>query len=392
MERTDIVIAGGGIAGLSAAARLGTDGWKVILVDPAPQQGPGTPDQRTTAYLQPSIDTLTRAGAWAGLENAGAELRVMRIVDAGGVERAPRTTADFDGAETKAGRFGWNVPNARARDALLDRLAQLPNVTLRFGTRVTGYLPRLDHAVLRTDDNHRIETRLVVAADGRDSTLRRLAGIRHARWEYSQQALVFAVTHAAPHDGVSTEIHRTGGPLTLVPMPDHDGRPCSSVVWMVPGRRAIELDRLDDGGLSQQLTDETMGLFGALTIVTPRARWPIISQAAHCVQADRLALIAEAAHVMPPIGAQGLNTSLHDIETLAQQIKGSEDPGAAPGLKRYARRVLPHMLTRVGGIDLLNRAAMAEPQPLRDLRRAGLQAISRIGPLRRLAIRTGMGG
>jgi len=161
---------------------------------------------------------------------------------------------------------------------------------------------------------------------------------------------------------------------------------------MVPGRRAIELDRLDDAELSQQLTDETMGLFGTLTIVTPRARWPIISQVAHGVQADRLALIAEAAHVMPPIGAQGLNTSLHDIETLAQQIKGSGDPGAAPVLKRYERQVLPHMLTRVGGIDLLNRAAMAEPQPLRDLRRAGLQAISQIGPLRRLAIRTGMGG
>ena len=392
MKQVDILIAGGGIAGLTAAARLGCDGHSVLLVDPAPLAPPTAGDLRTTAYLQPAIATLTTAGAWDAMQPHGAELRTMRIVDAGGAERAVRDTVDFDGEETGIGHFGWNIPNTAARAALLDAIAKLPNVELWPETRVTGYVTRTDSALLSTDTGRQIAARLVVAADGRDSTLRRLAGISHKRWEYGQQALVFVVSHSKPHQGVSTEIHRTGGPLTLVPMPDVDGKPCSSVVWMVPGPRVRELNAMDEAELGAEITTETMDLFGTLKLVSPRAVWPIISQLAAELKADRLALIAEAAHVMPPIGAQGLNTSLHDIETLAGLAKEATDPGAHDLLKRYERQILPRTMLRVGGVDLLNRAAMAEPQPLRDLRRAGLKAIGSIAPLRRLAIHAGMGG
>lgn len=392
MEQTDILIAGGGIAGLSAAARLGVEGYSVTLVDPSPLTQSGSGDLRTTAFLQPAISTLTTAGAWPAMRAHGAELRVMRIVDAGGVERTPRETVDFDGAETGSGCFGWNIPNAAARAALLATIGDMPNVRLHPNSSVTGYVPRLDHAILRSDGGAVFAAKLVVAADGRDSALRRLAGIRHHRWEYGQQALVFAVTHHARHNGVSTEIHRTGGPLTLVPMPDHEGQPCSSVVWMMPGPRAVDLMERNDASLAAELTAETMGLFGPLSIVGQRARWPIISQAALGLRAERLVLIAEAAHVMPPIGAQGLNTSLHDIETLAVLLSGTADPGAKGHLRNFERRILPRTLSRIAGIDLLNRAAIAEPQPLRDLRRTGLKAIANIPPLRNLAIRTGMGG
>ncbi|MEL6999426.1 MAG: FAD-dependent monooxygenase, partial [Pseudomonadota bacterium] len=119
---------------------------------------------------------------------------------------------------------------------------------------------------------------------------------------------------------------------------------------------------------------------------------PMISQVATRLVSDRLALVAEAAHVMPPIGAQGLNTSLHDVETLAGLVHGAPDPGDRSLLAGYERRILPRTLARVGGIDILNRAAMAEFQPFRDLRRAGLTAIARIPALRRFAIRSGMGG
>lgn len=392
MEHVDILVAGGGIAGLTAAARMGRDGHQVLLVDPAPLEAPTTGDLRTTAYLQPAIATLTTAGAWQQMQAQGAELRKMRIVDAGGVERVPRDTIDFDGEETGAGAFGWNVPNVAARSALLGTLAEMPNVRIQPEARITGYVTRHEHALLRTDTGQQIAARLVIAADGRESTLRQLAGISHKRWEYGQHALVFVVTHPAPHDGISTEIHRTGGPLTLVPMPDLDGKPCSSVVWMVPGPRARDLAAMDDAMLGAEITAETMGLFSNLEVASKRAVWPIISQVARSLKADRLALIAEAAHVMPPIGAQGLNTSLHDVETLAGLVSGSDDPGADGLLQRYERQILPRTMLRVGGIDLLNRAAMAEPQPLRDLRRAGLKAISGIAPLRRLAIRAGMGG
>ena len=316
----------------------------------------------------------------------------MRLVDAGGVERTPRETADFEGQEAGHDRFGWNVANGPARTALINVLEARANVTLHFEAAVTGLTSRLSQTILRLSDGTQIAAQLVIGADGRNSGVRKLSGIDARRWDYGQKALVFCVRQTRPHQGVSTEIHRTGGPLTLVPMPDIEGRPSSSVVWMMPGREAEDLSALDDAALGRALTEATMGLFGTLTVASKRATWPIISQVAHRLTAQRTVLVAEAAHVMPPIGAQGLNTSLDDIEVLAQMIEGKEDPGAAHLLTRYEIRQHPKTVAKVMGIDILNRAARTESQPLRDLRRLGLSAISRIGPLRQLAIRAGLGG
>ncbi|WP_404426330.1 FAD-dependent oxidoreductase [Thalassospira australica] len=395
MIETDILIAGGGIAGMSAAARFAADGHKVMIVDPAPADiGEGT-DLRTTAFLQPGIETLKKAGVWDAIKPTGAELRVMRIVDAGGNEMTPRETADFDGAETTQGFFGWNVSNKAARVSLMAKLETLPNVDFRFATKVTGFIGTARYGEATLSGGETVRAKLVVAADGRNSSLRDFAGIKHRRWAYDQSALVFVVTHDKPHDNISTEIHRTGGPLTLVPMPDLDGKPCSSVVWMAPANRAEQLYNMDDATLSAEITHDTIHLFGPLKVASPRAVWPMISQVPSRLISARLALVAEAAHVVPPIGAQGLNMSLHDIETLADlmakaRLKG-DDIGATTLLKSYERKQLPKTLARVGGIDLLNRASMFEPKTLRDLRYAGLTAINRIGPLRKLAIKVGVG-
>ena len=389
MERTDIAIAGGGIAGLTAAARLASDGWSVTLVDPAPPEQSADHDLRTTAFLHPAVATLARAGAWERLQADAAHLRVMRIVDAGGHEHAPREVADFHGKEVGHEGFGWNVANTAIRSGLFEVLEKASNVTMRMGVRVEGVTTRLDCTILRLSDGTQVSAGLAIGADGRNSALRQLAGIGARRWEYDQSALVFAVRLDRPHEGVSTEIHRTGGPLTLVPMPDQNGVPHASIVWLSPRSRAAKLNGLEDAELSAVLTAETMGLHGPLTVAGPRALWPMMSLVALGLTGPRLALIAEAAHVMPPIGAQGLNTSLSDIETLATLIAEQPDPGDAALLARYQSRQLPRIMAKVAGVDLLNRASMADAQPLRDLRRAGLSLIART-PLRRLAIRAGL--
>ena len=395
MERidTEILIAGGGLAGLASAARLAATGRSVTVVDPAPAETGAGDDRRTTAILAPGVETLTRAGVWGAMAPGAAPLRTMRLVDAGGVERRPRETADFTAQELQDTPFGWNVANRPARAALLERLEALAEVRVLRGVAVTGLLARSGETVARLSDGRRIRARLALACDGRDSTLRRLAGIGVTRWDYGQTALVFPVTHPEPHEGVSTEIHRTGGPLTLVPMPDLDGRPSSSVVWMVPAARGARLAALDDAALGAELTGETMGLFGPLTVAGARGAWPIIGQIAHAMRGERLALAAEAAHVIPPIGAQGLNMSLADIECLAGLIEADRagDPGAPDLLARYEMRRWPETAARVAGVDVLNRFAQAEAQPLRDIRRLGLKAIHDLTPIRRLAMRLGMG-
>lgn len=391
---TDILVAGGGIAGLAATARFAAGGLNVLCVDPMPAEATGD-DRRTTAFLRPAIETLKTAGAWDAMAKGAAELKVMRLVDAGGRERVPRETADFRPGEMVEESFGWNVPNHDARRALVGAIDAAETAELIGGTRVEEVLGRSAHALARLSDGRTVRARLVVAADGRNSGLRQGAGMGATRWDYGQKALVFTVAHPASHEGVSTEIHRTGGPLTLVPIPDEDGEHRSSVVWMVPGARAGELAALSGDRLGAEITAETMGLFGALNVVSDPMVWPIVSQIAHRLVAERLALIAEAAHVIPPIGAQGLNMSLADVEklaTLAELRKAQGGDGGAPDLlKAYERARLPDMAARVVGVDLLNRAARVQAQPLRDLRRLGLKAIHGVGPLRRLAMRAGLG-
>ncbi|MEO0362276.1 MAG: FAD-dependent monooxygenase, partial [Pseudomonadota bacterium] len=262
--------------------------------------------------------------------------------------------------------------------------------TLRAETAVEGLLARRDEAVATLTGGETVRARLAIGADGRDSAVRRLAGIEARRWDYGQKALVLTVAHDRPHDGVSTEIHRTGGPFTLVPAPDgEDGRPRSSVVWMERAAEADRLAALETTGFEAALNARSLDALGPLTLVSDRAAWPIISLIAHRLTAPRVALIAEAAHVVPPIGAQGLNMSLGDVAAL-MAATGEGDPGRAEGLGRYQRR-WPELAARVAGVDALNRAARTDLQPLRDLRRLGLGAISRVTPVRRLAMRLGLG-
>jgi len=395
MEQTDILIAGAGVAGLAAAARLASEGFAVTLVDRAPPPAAGADaDLRTTAFLRPAVETFRRAGAWSAMGADAEAIWTMRLIDAGGARNEARETVDFDSAEVGERPFGWNVANAAARQALLTRLDAL-GVPVRAPAPVEALTARDDAAFVRLADGSALRARLVIGADGRDSGVRRLAGVSVRRWAYGQKALVFAVSHPRPHGGVSTEVHRMGGPFTLVPMPDREGAHMSSVVWMVPDAEADRLQALDADAFAAALNDRGLDLLGRLEPVGPRAVWPIVGQIAGAMVAKRVALIAEAAHVIPPIGAQGLNMSLADLEDLAQRLvaarQAGRDIGDAAVLGAFQRRRYPETAARVAGVDALNRAAKAEAQPLRDLRRLGLSVIGRTALTRRLAMRIGMG-
>lgn len=400
MERieTDILVAGGGVAGLSAVAAFAARGFDVTCVDPVPPvttaEAEGS-DLRSTAFLQPAVGLLRAAGLWERLAPQAAPLRLMRIVDAGGRDVGVRATADFEASEVGSAVFGYNLPNWLLRREMVAHLETLTRARLLAPARVEAVTPRDGVALVRLADGRRIDARLVVAADGRDSDLRTAMGIGVRRWGYGQKALVFTVRHARPHDGVSTEIHRSGGPFTLVPLPDRDGAHRSAVVWMERGPRAADLAALPVPDFEAALNERGCGVLGALALEGPRRVWPIIAQVADRLDGPRCALVAEAAHVVPPIGAQGLNMSLGDIEALVALVAEAEaagrDIGGGALLAQFNRRRHPAILARVMGVDLLNRAAMAEFQPLRDLRLAGLKALHGIAPIRQAAMRLGTG-
>jgi len=391
-ERVDVLVSGGGVAGLTAAAAFGAAGLSVICVDPTPpvtdEAGAGA-DLRTTAFLQPSVDLLARIGLWDRLAPHGAPLQVMRIVDAGGAEPVARLTRAFDASEISDRPFGWNLPNWLLRREISARLAELPGVDFRPGTGTAGLIVRDDAALVDLSDGSRVAARLVVAADGRNSPMREALGIGVRTIRYGQKALAFAVTHEVPHENVSTEIHRWGGPFTLVPLPDRDGSPSSAVIWMDRGAEIARLRGLSREAFEVELNARSAGVLGHLRQATGLTEWPIISQIADSYTGPRTALIAEAAHVVPPIGAQGLNMSLADLSALLDLM--AADPGDAAALDRYARARRPEALVRLMGIDALNRASMLAPRPLRDLRAAALGGLYALAPVRRRMMRAGLG-
>ena len=394
-RQVDIVVSGGGIAGLTAAAVFGAAGFSVLCVDPAPpvtERDAEGSDLRTTALLQPARALLDRMGIWDHLAPHAAPLQIMRIVDAGGEMPEPRVVREFDASEISDAPFGWNLPNWLLRRELLARIATLPNVDFRAGTATTTLFTRQAEARVGLSDGSRVACRLVVACDGRASPMREAAGIAVKTSRYGQKALAFAVTHPIPHENVSTEIHRSGGPFTLVPLPDWQGKPSSAVVWMETGPNAKRLMALEDAAFEAEMDRRSCGLFGPLKLASRRTVWPIISQYAERLSGERIALMAEAAHVVPPIGAQGLNMSLADLRTLLELAEARPDGlGDAQMLEAYHRKRIGDIRLRVQGIDILNRASMMEAQPLRDARAAGLSALYALAPVRKTLMQMGLG-
>ena len=355
---------GGGIAGLCAAAAFGRAGFSVLCVDPAPpvtEREAAGADLRSTAFLQPARAFLERAGLWPRLADHAEPLQIMRIADA---SQDPPVTRAFDAADISDAPFGWNLPNWLLRREMSAALAEMAGVDFRPGTATTSLFTRTGAARVGLSDGTRVRVRLVIAADGRGSPMREAAGIGVKTTRYGQKALAFAVTHDAPHGNVSTEIHREGGPFTLVPLPDHEGRPSSAVVWMNAAREAERLAALDAGDFEDAMTERSAGLYGPLRLASQRTLWPIITQAAERLAGARLALVAEAAHVMPPIGAQGLNMSLRDLETLLDLAEAApERLGDRDMLDAYARARAPDIRLRlsVRGAEPVARSGARAP-------------------------------
>ena len=392
---TDIVISGGGVAGLTAAAAFGTAGFNVLIVEPNPPitlQNDAGADLRTTAFLQPAQTFLDRAGLWSKLSADATALQIMRIVDASGADGAIRTTADFDAADVSDKPFGWNLPNWLLRREMVSRLAELPNVAFRTGVGFASMVARTAYALVTLTDGTQVRTQLVIGADGRGSPVRQSAGIDVKTTRYGQKAITFAVTHPAPHNNVSTEVHRQGGPFTLVPLPDHDGKPCSAVVWMDAGPATANHMALDDAEFSAAATARTAEIYGPLTLASKRSVWPIISQTATAMSGPRVALVAEAAHVMPPIGAQGLNMSLSDLDVLLElSIKHRNSHGSRLMLDAYHKARHNDVRLRVAGIDALNRASIAGNPLIQDLRATGIKALFGAAPIRHKLMELGLG-
>jgi len=380
----DTVVIGGGPAGLTAAIALAATGARTALLA---RRLPYA-DNRTTALLGASTDLLERLDVWPRCRDKAAALRTMRLVDdTGRLIRAPEVR--FSSDEIGLEQFGYNIDNRSLMVALEDRAAELSNLT-RFDDEAAAIDPQDVIVAVRTSKGEELSARLVVGADGRGSPSREAAGIAISRRDLHQSALTFNITHSRPHDNTSTEFHTPHGPCVFVPLP---GNRCS-VVWVAAAREAERLMSLGDDELAEAAERQSHSILGRVRIEAGRNVFPLTIERPAQFASHRIALVGESAHVIPPIGAQGLNMGLRDAADIAdiagEAISLGEDPGAPQVLDRYQSARRADVASRMIAIDIANRSLLSDFLPVQSLRAVGMHLLGSFGPLRRLAMREGL--
>jgi 2-octaprenyl-6-methoxyphenol hydroxylase len=384
MERSaQVIVVGGGPTGLMAALALASARVDTILV-----RGNPPSDNRTTALLASSVTALDTLGVWPHCRAQAAPLEVMRIVDdTRRLWRAPEV--QFSAHEIGLDAFGWNIENRHLLAALAAQAAEEPTLRIVFAQAL-----RIEIAETEVDiaisDGETLRGQLLVGADGNKSACRAAAGIETTSRRTRQIAVTFNLAHTRPHHNASTEFHTEHGPFTLVPLP---GRR-SSLVCVVAPHTADRLIGLNADALALELEQRAHSLLGKFNVEPGRGVFPLSISTAKRFAAHRVALIGEAAHVLPPIGAQGLNLGLRDAAMIAQvagdAARTGADCGARPVTQQYAQRRRADVASRTVAVDLLNRSLLTDFLPLQALRGLGLYALDHVGPLRRALMRAGV--
>jgi 2-octaprenyl-6-methoxyphenol hydroxylase len=380
----DAVVVGGGPAGLTAAIALAGAGVPTALVAGRPRPA----DNRTTALLMGSVTALKTLGVWQRCKANAAPLRVMRIVDdTGRLLRAPEVRFEADEIGLEA--FGYNIENRYLIAAMLALACEIAalEVIAEDATKVTV---GADAVTVTLASGDTVVARLAVGADGRRSACRAAAGIETEHWSYPQAALTVTLRHSRPHHGISTEFHRPSGPLTLVPLPGQR----SSLVFVADPEEAARLRALPDADLAAAIEQCAHSILGKIEVEAERGMFPLAVERARMLGAHRVALVGEAGHVIPPIGAQGLNLGLRDAATIGELVamahRQGRDPGADELTSRYTQMRRADVTSRTLAVDLLNRSLLSEFLPLQGARGLGLTLLQHIGPLRRAAMREGV--
>lgn len=379
-----VTVVGGGPSGLIAALALASGGLPVTLVAP-----PRAPDPRTTALMDGSVRALEALGLWERLREDASPLRVMRLID--GTRRLLRAPeVEFRAGELGLEGFAWNLENEVLLAALDDAVAEAAGIE-RVNGAVRSVTDGAEQVAVELDDGRTIASSLVAAADGRNSPCRRAAGIGVKVRDYPQVAVTATLAHGRPHHDVSTEFHTETGPFTLVPLPGDR----SSVVCVVSGREAEELLALNEDAFARVMERRARSILGRMSLVSPRGSFPLSQRTAERFAKGRIALIGEAAHIIPPIGAQGLNLGIRDAATLAELVvdamQAGEDIGGAGVTDAYERRRRADVASRGFAVDLFNRSLLSDLVPVAGLRGLGLWLMGRSPMLRKAVMREGVG-
>lgn len=393
-----VCVVGAGPVGGALACRLASAGIATAVVDRAPLPPMEHPafDGRAYAIAAGSRVLLEQAGLWDALSDAACPIRNIRVSDGRIGQPASRLFLHFDPSAV-GGVFGAMVEARRLRMALNARMHDLPALHV-FAPAAAAVERDADGATVRIDGGAEIACRLVIAAEGRGSPLRRAAGIPVTRFAYDQTGIVCAISHAKPHDGAALEHFLPSGPFAQLPMcasADSGADNVSAIVWTERTAIAERVLRYDDTRFSQEIARRLGDHLGALHVIGRRWRYPLGAMHAHRYFDTRIALVGDAAHTIHPIAGQGLNLGLRDGIALSglliEAARHGADLGAPDLLRRYQRLRRPDNLMMLAATDALDRLFSNDNPLLRLARDVGIAAVHRAPPLKRLFMRQAMG-
>jgi 2-octaprenyl-6-methoxyphenol hydroxylase len=389
----DVIIAGGGLVGLTLGHALAAGGLSTLVVD---RESPAVAaadafDGRASAIAWGSARALQALGLWDLVAPQACPILDIRVSDG-----PSRLFLHYDHRDVGDRPLGFILENRFLRRALLARLPESPRLTLNAPAEVERIESSDASVTARLGDGRTIVASLVVAADGRNSPLREAAGIGVVTWPYAQTGIVATVAHERPHRNVAHERFLPAGPFALLPLPGTPEAPHrSSIVWTERAELAEHVLGLDDDGFNAAMTRRFGDTSGALRILGRRWAYPLSLMHAERYVDRRLALVGDAAHGIHPIAGQGLNLGLRDVAALADVLVDARrlglDIGQADVLERYQRWRRFDAMALIAVTDGLNRLFTNDLAPVRFVRDLGLATVDALPALKRVFMHHAMG-
>ena len=389
MNQSDAIVCGGGMVGLTLGLALAQGGLRVVLVDSLPPAKTVAPefDGRVSALAYANVRMLQVLGVWPHLAPEAQPIREILVSDGAVGRPASPFSLHFNAQDVGADSLGHIAENRHIRSALHAVIAAEKNLTLVAPADVQSLAVDGAHVQATLNDGSELRAALAIAADGRDSKLRKAQAIGVIGWSYPQTGIVATVHHDRPHNGVAYEHFLPSGPFAILPMTGDR----SSLVWTEAKDKAPAMLALDTDAFDAEVAARFGAHLGKTEVVGARWSYPLNFHLARDYVKPRFALAGDCAHGIHPIAGQGLNLGLKDAAALAETVLDAarlgQDIGALDVLKRYERWRRFDSFTLAASTDALNRLFSNDITPLRQLRDLGLGMVDAIGPLRRLFMR-----
>ena len=395
-NNTDIFISGGGLAGMIASIAFSKKGFSVVCVDKnnidfyTKNQNENF---RTTAFLEPSKIFLDEIGIWEFLENYSCPMNSLKIVDTktSNDKLKIKTEKTFSN-DNYSVPLGWNIKNSDMLNALYKIFIKEKKIQFYPDTHINDFETYSNFVQLQLSNGKKYNSKLLIGCDGRNSFVRKKLKIKTINKDLKQNALTFGIKHEFKHNKISNEIYNSGGPFTTVPLRIGEGENISSVVWMDNLDKAEKLNNLSKNNFEKEVNDRSANILGKLNVISDPQLWNMHTQVASRLVSFRSVIIAEAAHVIPPIGAQGFNMSINDIRCLLEKLVSSPDNiGQTRMLLSYERQRYIDMNLRVAGVNLLNLVSRTENLLIKNIRSKSIDFLYNFKPLKSSIMNFGLG-